>query len=156
MKTWHNCIHDILYATALRNHMRIVFEEMSSWTALTMYLGMKTIFETKYIWSKYVRIFLMVIFDFHNIIRKCILTLNFHFYPILWAPSCRELYFFKYAFSTITLKIFKPHNKKSVHICFSYICSKLLSSSLDTLLKVSRTTSPHKLFVYDCVTLYIY
>ena len=27
---------------ALRNHMRIVFEEMSSWTPLTMYLGMKT------------------------------------------------------------------------------------------------------------------
>ena len=36
--------------TALRNHMRIVFEE----------------------------IFIMMIFDFHNIIRKCILTLNYH------------------------------------------------------------------------------
>ena len=34
--------------TALRNHMRIVFDEMSSWTPLTMYLGMKTIFHTKY------------------------------------------------------------------------------------------------------------
>ena len=30
----------------------------------------------------------------------------------------------------------------------------MLSSSLDTLLKVSETTSPQKLFVYDCVTLY--
>ena len=30
--------------TALRNHMRMVFEEMTSWTALTMYLGMKSIF----------------------------------------------------------------------------------------------------------------
>ena len=29
-------------------------------------------------------------------------------------------------------------------------------SSLDTLLKVSKTTSPQKLFTYDCVTLYIY
>ena len=35
--------------TALHNHMRIVFEQMSSWTPLTMYLGMKTAFETKYI-----------------------------------------------------------------------------------------------------------
>ena len=27
----------------------------------------------------------------------------------------------------------------------------MLSSSLDTLLKVSKTTSPQKLFAYDCV-----
>ena len=39
----------IAKTAALRNHMRIVFEEMSSWTALTMYLGMKTTFYTKYI-----------------------------------------------------------------------------------------------------------
>ena len=32
----------------------------------------------------------------------------------------------------------------------------MLSSSLDTLLKASRTTSPRKLFGNDCVTLYIY
>ena len=31
----------------------------------------------------------------------------------------------------------------------------MLSSSLDTLLKMSKTTSPKKLFAYDCVTLYI-
>ena len=30
----------------------------------------------------------------------------------------------------------------------------MLSSSLDTLLKVAKTTSPQKLFAYDCVTLY--
>ena len=30
--------------TALRNNMQIVFEEMSSWTPLTMYIGMKTTF----------------------------------------------------------------------------------------------------------------
>ena len=34
----------LLLPTALRNHMRIVFEEMSSWTPLKMYLGMKTTF----------------------------------------------------------------------------------------------------------------
>ena len=31
----------------------------------------------------------------------------------------------------------------------------MLSSSLDTLLKVSKTTYPQKLFTYDCVTLYL-
>ena len=31
-------------STALRNHMWIVFKDMSSWTDLTMYLGMKTTF----------------------------------------------------------------------------------------------------------------
>ena len=31
----------------------------------------------------------------------------------------------------------------------------MLSSSLDTLLKVSKTTSPQKLFAFDCVTLYL-
>ena len=31
----------------------------------------------------------------------------------------------------------------------------MLSSSLDTLLKVSKTTYPQKLFAYDCVTLYM-
>ena len=41
------CIY--IYA-ALRNHMWIVFEEMSSWTALTIYLGTKTTFQTKYIY----------------------------------------------------------------------------------------------------------
>ena len=30
----------------------------------------------------------------------------------------------------------------------------MLYPSLDTLLKVSKTTSPQNLFVYDCVTLY--
>ena len=31
----------------------------------------------------------------------------------------------------------------------------MLSSSIDALLKVSKTTSDQKLFDYDCVTLYI-
>ena len=38
-----------LESTALRNHNRIVFEEMSSWIALTMHLGMKDTFFIKYI-----------------------------------------------------------------------------------------------------------
>ena len=33
-----------IYYRALRNHNRIVFEEMSSWTVLTMYLGINTTF----------------------------------------------------------------------------------------------------------------
>ena len=35
-----------------------------------------------------------------------------------------------------------------------YIWSKMLISSLYTMLKLSNTTSPNKLFDYDCVTLY--
>ena len=31
----------------------------------------------------------------------------------------------------------------------------MLSSSLDALLKLSKTTSPSKLFDYDCATLYV-
>ena len=55
--------------TALRNYNRIVLEAMSSWIALTMHLGMKATFQTKYIQSKYVRNFILVIFNFHIIIR---------------------------------------------------------------------------------------
>ena len=35
-----------------------------------------------------------------------------------------------------------------------YIWSQMLFSSLDTLFKVSKTTSPQKLFAYECITLY--
>ena len=41
--------------TALRNHCAIVHYEMSSWTALTWYMGMKAAFKTKYMKSKYFR-----------------------------------------------------------------------------------------------------
>ena len=34
--------------------------------------------------------FIMMIFYFHNIIRKFILTLNYHSNPILWDLSCIE------------------------------------------------------------------
>ena len=39
-----NHVDSGIYATALRNHVRIVFEEMSAWTTLTLYLGLKTTF----------------------------------------------------------------------------------------------------------------
>ena len=40
----HHNDDKLISHTALCNQMRIVFEEMSSWTPLTMYLGMKTTF----------------------------------------------------------------------------------------------------------------
>ena len=52
--------------TALRNHNRIVLEEMSSGTPLTILLGIKTTFYTIYISSKYVRIFIIKISNFNS------------------------------------------------------------------------------------------
>ena len=40
-------------------------------------------------------------------------------------------------------------------MCFSYIWSKMLYSSSYTMLKLSKTTSPNKLFDNDCVTQYM-
>ena len=34
----------LLNLKGIHNHMRVVFEEMSSWTPITMYSGMKTTF----------------------------------------------------------------------------------------------------------------
>ena len=49
--------------------------------------------------------------------------------------------------------------QKSAHICFLYIYIFIylimLSSSLYAFIKLSKMTSPQKLFVYDCLTLYI-
>ena len=50
----------------------------------------------------------------------------------------------------------KNHHDKNPNI-FAYICSKMskmMSFSLYTMLKLSKTTSPNKLFDYNCVTLY--
>ena len=42
---WCSKTHSCACAhTALRNHLRIVVKDMSSWTALTIFLGMKTTF----------------------------------------------------------------------------------------------------------------
>ena len=49
-----------------------------------------------------------MIFDFHNIIQKCILTTKTQFYELFLVESW---YFFKYAFSSIRLNFLNPHNK---------------------------------------------
>ena len=60
-----------------------------------------------------------------------------------------------YAISYNVMKIKNPHNKiPNIFALYMYIWSKMLSSSLDALLKVSKTTSSPKLFDYDCLTLY--
>ena len=59
--------------TGLCSHKRLFFYEMSSWTALTTHLGMKTIVDQKYI-KQICSDFYMMILNFPNIIRKCILT----------------------------------------------------------------------------------
>ena len=41
------------------------------------------------------------------------------------------------------------------NICFSYNWPKMLSSSLYAMIKLSKKSSPQKLFDYDCVTLYV-
>ena len=49
----------------------------------------------------------------------------------------------------------KNHHDKNPNIfVFIYIWSKMLSSFLIALLKLSKTSSPQKLFDYDCVKLY--
>ena len=48
----HGGAADAYTGTALRYHNRTVFEEMTTWAALTMNLGMKTTFYTKYILSR--------------------------------------------------------------------------------------------------------
>ena len=121
-----NCLYNFIIVltyktTALCNHNRVVFKGMSSWTALTMHLGMQTTFQSKYMKSKYVRIFIMMVLNFHSII----LTLEQDYNPILRVSCCRVLYFFKYAFSLITLRILNLHNKSPkifVFDTFGLIC----------------------------------
>ena len=69
-------VHIYIIYTALHNHNRSVFEEITFWTALLWYIGMKTGFWTKHLKNKNVWIFIMMIFNFHNIIRECVLTLE--------------------------------------------------------------------------------
>ena len=81
--------------TELCNHNLIFFQKMSSWTALAMRIGIKTTFQTKYLYmySKYIQIFVMMISNFHYIIRKYILTLELsstksQFYEFLVVECC--------------------------------------------------------------------
>ena len=81
--------------TALSNHNRIVYQEMSSWTALTWYIGIKTAFKTKHVKSKCVWIFIMMIFNFHDIIRNAYYhwsSSKTQFYELLVIESCISLY----------------------------------------------------------------
>ena len=59
-----------------------------------------------------------------------------------------------YCYSNVSIHFRKNHHNKNPNILLSIIWSKILSLSLDTVLKVSTTTSPNKLFDHDCVTLY--
>ena len=92
--------------------------------------------------------FILMIFDFHNLYENAyyhwIITKT-QFYELFLVESCISLniHFLQ------SLKFLNPQLKSE------HIWSNMLSSSLDTLLKVSKTTSPLKLFAYDCVTLYI-
>ena len=62
-------------------------------------------------------------------------------------------YFFKYAFSYIPLKNFNLHNRMPK--IFSLKCCLQLYISLYTMIKLSKTSFPQKLFPSDCITLYI-
>ena len=53
-----------------------------------------------------------------------------------------------------SLPSFKIFMKECKKICFSYFWSKMLSSALYDMLKLSKTTSPQKLFPSDYSTLY--
>ena len=64
-----NCL---CFCTTLYSVMQSDLAEMSSWTALTGQLEMKTASYAKYITSKYVRNFMIKILVSHNISRKCV------------------------------------------------------------------------------------
>ena len=91
--------------------------------------------------SKYVRIFIMMILILYNynIVRKCIVTqfssTKTQFYELL---VIRAVFFFKYAFSLITLKV--TIIIKIPKYSLSYFWIKLLSRN--ALLKLYKTTTP--------------
>ena len=62
------------------------------------------------------------------------------------------LYFLKYTFSSITLKIYELHNEHTKRSAFIFLVLNAVFITV-TMLKLSRTTSPHKLFPSDCITL---
>ena len=65
------------------------------------------------------------------------------------------LYLFKYGFSSISRKTQNLHKKDTERFAFHIFLSKMLSSLLYFMLKLSKTTSPQKLFPSDCITLYL-
>ena len=74
--------------------------------------------------------------------------------PNLRVPCCYVLYFLIYVFSALALKILNLYNKVSKRFSFHTFGLKCCrSSSLYTMLKLSNTISPQKLFQSDCITL---
>ena len=67
-------------STVWCNQMGTNFAEISSWTALTRHLGLKTAFYTKYMKSKHIRIFIIKFLTPWNISRKYIFTYNIYIY----------------------------------------------------------------------------
>ena len=117
------------------NQMGSVFAEMSSWTALTRHLGMKTAFYTKYIKViKFFKIFILMFFILHNKYENvCAVFL----YTCI---SCNHLQFLNL------------HNKDPKIFALYIFCLNWSSLSLYAKLKLSKTTSPQNLFRSDCVT----
>ena len=123
-----------------------------SWIAWTWHPGMKTAFQTKSVKKyTYLNIYYDDKFCFNlNYIRKCILnidTTRTQFYEFIVEEWCFTLD--KHFFNNF-LENFKNHNKNSKFICLSYNLSKMLSSSLNALLTLYRTTSAQKLILSDC------
>ena len=71
-------------------------------------------------------------------------------YDLFLVESCISLNI--YIFS-VTLKILNPHNKSPNIFTLHIFGLKCCLNPYDILLKVLKTTSPQKLFDYDCVTL---
>ena len=144
------------YSTAFRKHMRIVVEEMSSWTPLTMYLGMRrqhfrpNMFKANM--SGFLLWWFLIFKTLHeNAYLHWIITKT-QYYELFLVESCISL---NMHFSSITQKFSNPHNKSPNIFAWYIFGLKCCLHPLDTLLKASNTTSPQKLFAYDCVMLYI-
>ena len=138
--------------------MDTAFDEMLSWTALTRHLGMKKTFLTKYIISKFVRIFN------HHSDFKCLqhytkrhtyfrvtLSTNFMSSVLFRCFISLNMYSFSYISSICNfynriLKIFAAQ-------C-PYTWSEILSSLLFAMLSPFKTKSLQKLFPSDCIKLY--
>ena len=69
--------------------------------------------------------------------------------PNFMSSPCYVLYFSKYAYSSITLKIKNLHDKDPKKFALKFFFSKMLSSSLFTMLKMSKTTSSKNLLPSD-------
>ena len=88
--------------------------------------------------SKYVSIIIIMILILYNIIWK--------------VPCYYMLYFLKYAYSFLTFKILIIKIQKDYLFIFFVLNAVFITVYH---VKLSKTTSPQKLFPSDCITLYI-